>query len=140
MSDALIHTFLSEFPRNRIVLSNHGLNGFEYFDVGYELANHLRSSGITDVSYDMINDFETLIGQSVIKSETFGEVLAIQNLGFLMEKKLNFNLRSFLDRMSQTRLVVVKWDGEIDGNSLYLLTKGSGLKIDLNGLNYLLIE
>jgi hypothetical protein len=132
--------YINEFPRNRIVISNHALRGFDYINVGYELARLAQKYEFEDSGYRLVTEFENMIRNSVSQLEPFGNVIALENIGFLLDERLNFSLRSFLERNSQNQLIVLNWNGEIENNEMCFLTRESGIRIDLKRLNYLRIQ
>ena len=64
-------------------------------------------------------------------SDILGKHLAIQNLGVLFEPELKIDFLSLIDKYSRTNALFMQWDGEIENDTLYFLTKEKGKKINI---------
>jgi len=135
-----VRDYLDKGPRHRIIFSETRLEGVSYLDIGKSLSE-LKSSATAEYGpLELDSTLANLIQNYSVETSAFGKVLAIKNLGFLFEGKLEFEFETFLARISRQQLVVILWDGDLDGNQLYFLTRKDGVEFDLSGLNYLMLK
>jgi hypothetical protein len=64
-------------------------------------------------------------------------MLAISNIGILLEPELKQDFNRFLEKHSNSNILFVKWDGEFDQENLYFLSKENGFKIDIKNLSHI---
>jgi hypothetical protein len=69
----------------------------------------------------------------------FGRYLSIENIGVLFEPELKLDFASLLDSYSQNNVLFVKWEGEIDAENIYFLTKEKGIKKNIKNLSHIVI-
>ena len=72
-------------------------------------------------------------------SDILGKHLAIQNLGVLFEPELKIDFLSLIDKYSSTNALFIQWDGEIENNTLYFLSKQKGQKINIKNLSHIAV-
>jgi len=78
--------------------------------------------------------------QSKSCSLLYGEkFIAIRNCGILLQKELKIDFISFLNSHSKNQLLIIYWEGEIENDKLYFLSKVDGAEIDISGLSYQII-
>lgn len=82
---------------------------------------------------------EKLLNEAVFQNEHLGNCLAIHNIGMLFEPELKLDFAQLLNNYSQNNLLFVKWEGEIDGENLYFLTKEKGIKTNIKHLSHIVI-
>jgi len=66
-----------------------------------------------------------------------GKYTAITNLGILFEKTLKFDFIHFLDAHSKNQTLFIYWEGEVDKNKLYFLSKNKGLQFDITNISHI---
>jgi len=138
MDNIKITQYLQSNSRNKIVFINEGLPDIPCVDVGYLLAKALEKK--TDgrhLSLIAEEKLDDIINNAIKKLSPFGNVLCMKNPGILFEKELKLNFQSFLDKYSKGIALFVKWDGEIEDNTLYFLSKQNGIKIDIHDLSHI---
>ena len=134
----IITDYLSQATRNRLVFCHNPIEGLSFIDVGRVLAEkltkeNLRSSMIGYLAEDVLND----IISTVIDDADIGPYVAIENIGFLFEPELEFNLESTLDNASKDKVVIIRSDGFIKSDIFYFLQEGDSSFINLHGLSYI---
>lgn len=136
-----INLFLHKSPRNKLIISKLFLgNDLFFVDVGVELSKIIESRAthqqISLVAYDAL---EMIMQNNEKTHPAIGKYTAILNLGILFQSAVKIDLFSFLERYSQNQSLIVAWEGEIDKNTLYFLSKTKGIQVDLTGISHLII-
>ena len=108
-------------------------------DVGSLLALELKNIEKNKMIFKINQLLDDIIVKNKTQHEEFSETIAIENIGILLEPELKFNIEKFLNDYSQNNALILKWDGEIDTNQLYFLTKNDNHKIDLNNISHIVI-
>lgn len=140
MMNSKIRSFLKLNPRNKLVV----ISDKELFEwLGWINVGNLLSQDINIADKKIIFKINQLLDDIIVKNKTqheeFSETIAIENIGILLEPELKFNFEKFLNDYSQNNALILKWDGEIDTNQLYFLTKNDNHKIDLNNISHIVI-
>ncbi|MDD4157468.1 MAG: hypothetical protein PHY08_12955 [Candidatus Cloacimonetes bacterium] len=86
--------------------------GFELFDIGLSLSQHLKDK--IDSKY--ISDEATEFVNSMLCSGA--SPLFIHNLGILLESEININAVKILKNASRNRPIFIIWKNNIDSNIL----------------------
>lgn len=136
-----IVSFLNSYPRNRLIISkNHfNLEEINWMDIAKLLALELSNLDKSKIVFRINQLLDDIIVKNKTQHEEFSETIAIENIGILLEPELKFNFEKFLNDYSQNNALILKWDGEIDTNQLYFLTKNDNHKIDLNNISHIVI-
>lgn len=137
--DTKIIYFLNSYPRNRLIISTEIFEKVNWMDIGKLLALELSNLDKKKIVFKINQLLEDIIIKNKMQHKEFGETIAIKNIGLLLEPELKFNLEKFLSDYSQNNTLILKWDGEIDTNQLYFLTKNDNHKIDLNNISHIVI-
>ena len=82
---------------------------------------------------------EDIFNSALITHSVYGKILALTNIGILLEPDLKLDFTSLLDRFSRDNTLFLHWEGEIIDGSLYFLSKENGIKIDIKKLSYIAI-
>lgn len=140
MMNSKIRSFLKLNPRNKLVV----ISDKELFEwLGWINVGNLLSQDINIADKKIIFKINQLLDDIIVKNKTqheeFSETIAIENIGILLEPELKFNVEKFLSDYSQNNTLILKWEGEIDTNQLYFLTKNDNYKIDLNNISHIVI-
>lgn len=83
---------------------------------------------------------DNLLASAIVNHSDFGKILAIRNLGILLEHELKIDLIQLFSKYSQNNGLLVLWEGEIEGNNLYFLNKESGLKFSLQNISHIILH
>src|SRR5690606_25360564 len=119
-----IQNFLQQNPRNKIIITQEDIEGFEYLNMGLELAVRLKDTKPSrHFSLEAKSKIDTLVKNFTVEHPLFGRSIAIKNPGILLEPELNFNFPAFLENNTRDSLLILTWNGEIEGKTLYFLTK-----------------
>jgi hypothetical protein len=84
-------------------------------------------------------ELENMLNTATIDHEIYGRLLTISNLGILFEPELKVDFNNLLEKYSNTNTLFVKWEGAIDNENLYFLSKEKGIKININKLSHIAI-
>lgn len=85
------------------------------------------------------SELDKILNDSLINHSNYGRMIAISNIGILLEPNLKQDLRVILEKYSNNNTLFVKWDGEIEGDYLYFLSKEKGIKISIHELSHIAI-
>ena len=135
-----IDSYLSSQSRNKIVIFTAPLNGIIPFDIGVMISRTIAT--LTDdkrLSLKVTGVLDNIFNSLIIESEKYGKILPIKNLGILFEGDLKIDVLQLFDKYSRTNTLFIQWDGEIENNTLYFLSKYKGQKIDIKNLSYIAI-
>ena len=135
-----IDLYLSSQSRNKIVIFTAPLNGIIPFDLGVMISRTIAT--LTDdkrLSLKVTGVLDNIFNSLIIESEKYGKILPIKNLGILFEGDLKIDILQLFDKYSRTNTLFIQWDGEIENNTLYFLSKYKGQKIDIKNLSYIAI-
>lgn len=109
-------------------------------DVGVKLSQAISSLQETSKfalkAKAIIDDILT---SSIFTHKIYGKILALNNIGILLEPDLKLDFTSLLDKFSRDNTLFLHWEGEIIDGSLYFLSKENGIKIDIKKLSYIAI-
>lgn len=135
-----IQKYLSFQSRNKLVIQKHNLDIVETINVGSLVAEAI-SNFLDDkkLSLKVTNIIEEIFEVSKVKHQDLGRILAIKNLGILFEPELKIDFLSLIDKYSSTNALFIQWDGEIENNTLYFLSKQKGQKINIKNLSHIAI-
>ncbi len=134
-----INSFIKKLPRNRlIILSKEISQDLSFVDMGVELSKaiekQINHKQISMVVFDVL---ETIMQNSEKTHPEIGKYTAISNLGILFEKPLKFDFIHFLDSHSKNQTLFIYWEGEVDKNQLFFLTKNKGLQFDISNISHI---
>lgn len=134
-----LDSFLKKSPRNRlIILSQEKPDELAFVDIGFELSKAIEKQ-ITHKQISMVasDALETIMQNSENKHPEIGKFTAISNLGILFEKSLKIDFTHFLDSHSKNQALFIYWEGEVDKNQLYFLSKNKGLQFDISNISHI---
>jgi len=135
-----ILSFLKTQSRNKVVFYKEGIKDITEIDLGTELSQVLYNLyDLTKLPMKVLHELEIIMNNATIEHELFGRTLAISNLGILFEPELKVDFSILLEKYSNTNVLFVKWEGEIDDENLYFLSKEKGLKTNIKNLSHIII-
>ena len=135
-----ILSFLKTQSRNKIVFYRNSINDIPEIDLGTELSQVLFNlNDLTKLPMKVSLELENMLNTATIDHEIYGRTLAISNLGILFEPELKVDFNNLLEKYSNTNALFVKWEGAIDNENLYFLSKEKGIKININKLSHIAI-
>lgn len=143
MNKPIINTvvdFINSQSRNKVIFHTQDISDIETLNIGLRVSesiyNFKESSRIVMRVSSELND---LLNASISYHDVFGRYLSIENLGILFEPELKHDFTRMLDSYSQNNLLFVKWDGELDSENIYFLTKENGIKVSVKNLSHIAI-
>ncbi len=135
-----IDAFLLSQSRNKIVFYKDYPFDFTPIDLGFLLSQSIYSFDIDNkLSMKFLVELDNILCKSIINHNNFGKIIAIKNIGFLLEPDLKQDLRTILEKYSNNNSLFVKWNGEIENGNLYFLSKENGIKININELSHIIV-
>jgi hypothetical protein len=131
--------FLKKSPRNRlIILSQEKPDELAFVDMGIELSTAIEKQiNHKQISMVASDKLESIMQNSESTHPEIGKYTAISNLGILFEKSLKFDFIHFLDAHSKNQTLFIYWEGEVDKNQLYFLSKNKGLQFDITNISHI---
>ena len=133
-------SFLKTQSRNKIVFYRNSINDVPEIDLGTELSQVLFNlNDLTKLPMKVSLELENMLNTATIDHEIYGRTLAISNLGILFEPELKVDINNILEKYYNTNVLFVKWEGAIDNENLYFLSKEKGIKININKLSHIAI-
>ena len=135
-----ILSFLKTQSRNKVVFYRESIIEITAIDLGIELSQVIFNlNDLTKLPMKVSKELEKIMNTAIIEHVIFGRSLAISNLGILFEPELKVDFTNLLEKYSNTNALFVKWEGEIDNENLYFLSKDKGIKININKLSHIAI-
>lgn len=134
--------FINSPSRNHLVLSNGCVDSLSYFDVGFEISSIVESIiGDRRLSMRIQDRLNKLLSEHTHHDASFGQYLALQNLGVLFEPLLKIDVEGLFDRWSQnTTLFVDMGKGSVEDNRFYLIEGCSEqYSVSLQRINYIIV-
>lgn len=132
-----ISDFSKSQARNKIVFCREKIKEVFPVDLGYMLSESIFNLEPGKLPMQVTLEIDKILQNSIVEHDRFGNILAIANLGILFEPELKINFNHLLDNYSQNNVLFIKWEGEIDDENLYFLTKEHGIKIRIKNLSHI---
>ncbi len=143
MNQPIINTiadYIQSQSRNKIIFHSRNLSELESVNIGLRISEsiyNLKESG--RIAMKVSSELDRILNSAISNHDLFGDFLSIDNLGILFEPELKIDFNRLLDRYSQNNVLFVKWDGDMDAESIYFLTKENGIKINIKNLSYIVL-
>lgn len=135
-----ILTYLKTQSRNKIVFYKDNIFDFSALDVGHCLAQAIYNlKDERKLPMKVLSELDLILSDAITNHNTYGRILAIDNIGILFELDLKQDINILFERYSNNNVLFVKWDGEINNGNLYFLTKEKGIKINIKNLSHIII-
>ena len=135
-----ILTYLNTHSRNKVVFHSAPINELKSQNVGVFLAEAIK--GIIDdsrLSLKVSILIDEILNSCTESHPEFGEILALENVGILLEADLKQDFGNLIHRYSKSKTLFIYWNGIIENDHLYFLTKENGKKIDIKNLSHIII-
>lgn len=84
-------------------------------------------------------ELDSLLNSNIHQHFLYGKYLSIDNIGILFEPELKIDFARLLENYSQNNILFLKWEGEIDNENIYFLTKQKGTKISIKNLSHIVL-
>lgn len=135
-----IRDYIISQSRNKIVIHESDITTIDPVNVGQRLSQAISNfKGTRKSPTGVMMELEKVLDASIAQHDAYGRYLSIENLGILFEPELKIDFSRLLDKYSQNNVLFVKWDGEIDSNNIYFLSKENGIQTNLKNLSHLVI-
>jgi len=135
-----ILSFLKTQSRNKVVFYKDSIIDITAIDLGAELSQALFNlNDLTKLPMKVTSELDKIFNDALINHSNYGRIIAISNIGILLEPDLKQDLRAILEKYSNTNALFVKWEGAIENENLYFLSIEKGIKININKLSHIAI-
>ena len=136
-----VDLFLKKSPRNKLIINKSFADyDLSFVDIGIELSKAIEKQvNHKQVSMLASDVLEYIMQNNEKNHPEIGKYTAISNLGILFEKALKFDFIHFLDSHSKNQTLFIYWEGEIDKNKLYFLSKNKGMQFDITNISHITI-
>lgn len=135
-----ITSYITNESRNKIVIHKEDIHDITQLNVGCKLALELKNISINrHFALKAKSKLHELLTNSIEYHSKYGSILSIYNLGILFEPELKIDFLVLIDNYSKDHSLFIKWDGEIEDNKLFFLTKKNGIEIDISNLSHIKI-
>lgn len=132
--------YINSQSRNKIVLYRNEILDIKAIDIGKQLAQRIYNfKEDTKLPIRVTSEIDGIINDSELQHAVYGRVKALSNLGILIEPELKQDLTRLMEKHSNGNVLFINWDGEIDQDNLYFLTKEKGIKINIKNLSHIII-
>jgi hypothetical protein len=139
MSDKLL-IFLTSNSRNKLVFYKEDSFDINTIDIGLKLANKLLNlDNQSKLIFKATSELDLLMKDSIYDHKLYGKVIAISNIGILLEPELKLDINKFFDNYSINNALFVKWDGEVDNEFAYFINQKSKNKINIKNISNIVI-
>ena len=135
-----IADYIKSQARNKIIFHSQDISEFESINIGLRISEsiyYFKEPG--RIAMRVSSELDRILNAAISNHDVFGEYLSIENLGILLEPELKIDFNRLLDSYSQNNALFVKWDGEIDADNIYFLTKENGIKINIKNVSHIAI-
>ncbi len=135
-----IKEYLEYQSRNKIIFHSRAMLDLESVDIGIQISERIYNfKDLDKIALRLSSVLNEILNGSISHHEVFGKYLSIENLGILFEPSMRIDFERLLDSFSQNNLLFVKWDGQIDAENIYFLSKEKGIKISIKNLSHIVI-
>ena len=135
-----ILSFLKTQSRNKVVFYKDSIIDITAIDLGAELSQALFNlNDLTKLPMKVTSELDKIFNDALINHSNYGRIIAISNIGILLEPDLKQDLRAILEKYSNNNTLFVKWVGEIENGCLNFLSKEKGIKINTNELSHIIL-
>jgi len=132
--------YLNSQTRNKVVFHSTPIDNISPNNIGLLLAEAIK--GIIDdsrLSLKVSMHIDEILTSCKESHPEFGEIIALENVGILLEANLKQDFGNLMRKYSDTSNLFIDWKGIIEKDHLYFLTKESGKKIDIKNLSHIVI-
>lgn len=136
--DKIVLDYVKSQSRNKIIFHSQTFSDFESVNIGLKISESIYNRKEPGrIAMLVSSELNEILNKSVSQHESLGSYLSIENLGILFESELKIDFARLIDSYSQNNMLFVKWDGEIDAENIYFLSKENGIKININNLSHI---
>jgi hypothetical protein len=135
-----IADYIKSQSRNKIIFYSQDISALQSLNVGLRISESIYNLNEPGrIAMRVLSELDGILNAAIYQHNVFGRYLSIENIGVLFEPELKLDFANLLDNYSQNNVFFVKWEGEIDAENIYFLTKENGIKINIKNLSHILI-
>jgi hypothetical protein len=135
-----ITDYIKSQSRNKIIFYSQDISALQSVNVGLRLSESIYNLNEPGrIAMRVLSELDGILNAAISQHDVFGRYLSIENIGVLFEPELKLDFASLLDSYSQNNVLFVKWEGEIDAENIYFLTKEKGIKKNIKNLSHIVI-
>ena len=135
-----ILTYLGTQSRNKVIFHNTPIESVKSHNVGLLIAEAIKEiKDDSRLSLKVSNLIDEIFASCKESHSEYGEIIAIENVGILLEPDLKQDFGNVLRKHSDSNTLFINWQGEVEKDYIYFLTKESGKKIDIKNLSHITI-
>jgi hypothetical protein len=135
-----LRNYINSQSRNKIIFHCQKFSDFKSINIGELISESIFNfKEHNRVALRASSEINEILNSAISHHEVFGMCLSIENIGILFEPELKIDFVSLLDKFSQNNVLFVKWEGEIDTDDIYFLSKENGIKINIKNLSHITI-
>lgn len=135
-----IADYIKSQSRNKIIFYSQDISALQSVNVGLRISESIYNlNEPRRIAMRVLSELDGILNAAIAQHDVFGRYLSIENIGVLFEPELKLDFTSLLDRYSQNNVLFVKWNGEINTDNIYFLTKENGIKINIKNLSHIVI-
>ena len=131
--------FVNTHPRNRLIIAQKDFVDVPYIDIGKSLSIRLQGIPEESLSNITVKLLDEIVDLNLQYSAEFGNYVAIENIGILLEKELKMDLKNILQKYSRDTALIVKWVGKIEDSKMYFFSKEKGVEININDTSHIVL-
>jgi len=135
-----ITAYIKSQSRNKVIFHSQAISVLESVNIGLRISESIynfREPGRIAMRFS--SELNDMLNASTFYHDVFGRYLSIENVGILFEPDLKLDFTRLLDNYSQNNVLFVKWEGEVDVDNIYFLTKERGIKLNIKNLSHIAI-
>ncbi|MCK9435716.1 MAG: hypothetical protein M0Q12_00745 [Synergistaceae bacterium] len=135
-----ITDYIQSQARNKVIFHSQDLSDLITVNVGLRISENIYNFKEPGrISMRVSSELDRVLNAAISNHDLFGKYLSIENLGILFEPELKIDFNRLLDSYSQNNALFVRWNGEIDSENIYFLTKENGIKINIKNVSHIAI-
>jgi mRNA-degrading endonuclease HigB of HigAB toxin-antitoxin module len=135
-----IKNYTSSYSKNKIIIHKELLDEIPSIDIGLLLSNELINQNSDRlIPMHVYFELEKILSNNIKQHNEYGKCLYLKNFGILLEPQLKLNLIKILENFSNNNTLFIHWEGHIENNILYFLTKENGLQINIKELSHIIV-
>ncbi len=139
--DSQIKNYIESPSRNKLIFFKCELHEINPIDIGEQLSTAILMYGNkAGLSIAVFKILEEIFQKNITHHPIYGNVLAIKNIGILFEPELKINVLWIFDNYSQNNTLFIQWEGEIENQTIWFLTKEKGVKLNLSHISHLILH
>lgn len=139
MEVEMLKQYCRETMRHRLYFTQSEVQGMCCVDVGIELSKEIANI-LTHRQLPMVAEerLDRIVEKHTERVDGIGEIVALANIGILLEPALKINVQSKFDSYARSRSVIIQMRGSIIKDNRFYLAGSNDRKwsFDLTGMTY----